>query len=141
MTYCPSISLSVCCPLFHRPFFSLCGVLLSDCDTSYCLTHKILAILTLPEQLAVKMGHPRRPFRLFLSIQTNITIFTTNICEKCTSSIWCWDSNPQPSKHESPPMTIRPGLLSYLNNLLPKIYLSLLFLHLTVLEFVGHVSA
>ena len=32
-------------------------------------------------------------FSLFLSYQTNTTIFTTNICEKCPSR----DSNPQPS--------------------------------------------
>ena len=38
------------------------------------------------------------------------TIFTTNICEKCPSSICCWNSNQQPSGHESPPITTRPGL-------------------------------
>ena len=26
------------------------------------------------------------------------------------SSIRCWDLNPQPSEHESPPITTRPGL-------------------------------
>ena len=30
--------------------------------------------------------------------------------KKCPSSIWCWDSNPRPSGHESPPITTRPGL-------------------------------
>ena len=30
---------------------------------------------------------------------------------KNTSSIWCWDWNPQPSEHLSPPITIRRGLL------------------------------
>ena len=34
----------------------------------------------------------------------------TNICEKCPSSIWCWDSNPGPWQHESPPISTRPGL-------------------------------
>ena len=29
---------------------------------------------------------------------------------KCPSSIWCWDLNPRPSEHESPPITTRPGL-------------------------------
>ena len=29
---------------------------------------------------------------------------------KCQSSIRCWDSNPWPSGHESPPITTRPGL-------------------------------
>ena len=36
--------------------------------------------------------------------------FTANKCEKCPSTIWCWDSNPRPSEYESPPITTRPGL-------------------------------
>ena len=44
-------------------------------------------------------------FRFF-----KITIFTTYICEKCPSSILCWDSNPQPSDSEHHPITTRPGL-------------------------------
>ena len=57
----------------------------------------------------------------FRSFQTNIIIiFTTIQCEKCPSSIRCWDSNPWPLDHESPPITTRPGLP-------PK---SLYFLHL-----------
>ena len=32
-------------------------------------------------------------------------------------SIKCWDSNPEPQKHESPPITTRPGLPpSYLSS-------------------------
>ena len=57
-------------------------------------------------------------FRLFLSFQTNITIFTTNKCEKCPSSIRSWDSNPQPSEHESPPITTTQGLPHLLLGLL-----------------------
>ena len=58
-----------------------------------------------------KMGHSRSLFRLFLSFQTFITIFTTKIlCEYCPFSILCWDSNTQPSEHEYPPITTRPGL-------------------------------
>ena len=59
------------------------------------------------------MGHPRALFNLFSSFQTNITIFTTKICEKCPSSKQCWDSNPRPSVHESPPITTRPGLPTF----------------------------
>ena len=59
------------------------------------------------------MDHPRPLFNLFSSFQTNITIFTSYICEKCPSSIQCLDSNPQPSEHESPPITTRPGLPSF----------------------------
>ena len=46
-----------------------------------------------------KMGHPWPLFHLFLSFQTNITIFTTDLCEKCPSSIRCWDSNRQLSEN------------------------------------------
>ena len=49
-------------------------------------------------------------FHLISSFQTSITIFTTKKCEKCQSSIWCWDSNPQRSGYESPAITTRPGL-------------------------------
>ena len=63
---------------------------------------------------------PTRPlFCLFLSFQTNIiTIFITNICEKCPSSIRCRDSNLQPLEHEPPPVTTRPGLPPLLNDAL-----------------------
>ena len=59
-----------------------------------------------------KMGQPRP---LLLStircFQTNIiTIFPTNICEKCPSCRRYQDLNPRPSEHESPPITTRPGL-------------------------------
>ena len=57
-----------------------------------------------------KMGQPRPLFHLFLSYQTHITIFTVNKCEKCPSSIRCWDSNSRPLEHESPPITTTPGL-------------------------------
>ena len=47
-------------------------------------------------------------FRYF---QTNTTTnFITNICEKCPSSMRCWDSNARPLECESPPITTRPGL-------------------------------
>ena len=53
----------------------------------------------------------------FWSFQTNITIFTTNICEKCPSSMWCWYSNPHPSEHEHPHIITRPGLPPFKINL------------------------
>ena len=47
----------------------------------------------------------------FLPFQANIiSIFITNICEKCPSSIWCRDSNPRPLERESTPVTTKPGL-------------------------------
>ena len=60
--------------------------------------------------LKKQMGHLYPLFHSFSSIQTNITIFTPNKCEKCPSSIQRWDSNLRPSEHESPHLTTRPGL-------------------------------
>ena len=64
------------------------------------------------------MGHPLPLFSLFPSFQTNITILTTNICEKMLwpSSIRRPDSNPQPSELKSPPITTRPVAVNYLTN-------------------------
>ena len=56
------------------------------------------------------MDQPLPLFNLFPSFQTHITIFTTNKGEKWQSSIQCCDLNPQPSGHEPPPITPRPGL-------------------------------
>ena len=57
------------------------------------------------------MGNPRPCFRIFGLFQTNInTIFTTNQCEKCPSSLGCWNLNPRPSDWESHPITTIPGL-------------------------------
>ena len=56
------------------------------------------------------MDHPRSLYCLFLSFETKITIITKNACEKCPSSIQCWDLKPQPSGDGSPPITTRPGL-------------------------------
>ena len=53
-----------------------------------------------------KMDQSRPLFRLFSSFQTNISIFTTKICENIPSSSCCWDSNTRPSWHESPTITI-----------------------------------
>ena len=58
------------------------------------------------------MAQPRPLFFMYATFQTHITNFTTNrYVEKCPSSIWCWDLNSRPLKHESPPITTRPGLL------------------------------
>ena len=53
----------------------------------------------------LKMGQPGL-FLLFF--QTRITIFTTNKCKECPSSIRCWYL-----ERESPLITTRPGLLPY----------------------------
>ena len=51
-----------------------------------------------------KMGHPRPLFCLFLSFQANITILKNKFMWKMSLSQRCWDSNPQPSGNESPPV-------------------------------------
>ena len=62
------------------------------------------------QPLFSNMDHPRPLFCLFSYFWTNITIFKANKCEKCPSSIRCWDSNPRPLEYECPPITTRPGL-------------------------------
>ena len=58
------------------------------------------------------MGHPWPLFCFFGRFKlTNNTIFTSNQWEECPSSVRCWDSNPQPLEHESPPITTGPGLV------------------------------
>ena len=43
----------------------------------------------------------------FSFFQTNITILQQINVKKCPPSIRCWDSNPRPPEHESPPITTR----------------------------------
>ena len=49
-------------------------------------------------------------FVYFPSFQINSTNFTTNSCEKCPSTIRCWDSISWHLHHQSSPLTPRPGL-------------------------------
>ena len=68
--------------------------------------------LTLKLNCVLKLGQTV----YFRSFQTKIiTIFASYICEKCPSSIWCRDLDPQPLEHESPHITARPGLPPSLN--------------------------
>ena len=57
---------------------------------------------------------------IFGLFQTNNT---TNQCEKCPSSIPCWDSNSRPSQCESLPITTRPGFRPFISDLLIEYYL------------------
>ena len=52
------------------------------------------------------MGHPQPLFSSFQTFQCLQQIHS----DQCPSSIRYWGSNPQPSEHESPPITTRPGL-------------------------------
>ena len=56
------------------------------------------------------MGHPRPLFHLFSSFKQTLQFLQQINVEKCSSSIGCWDSNPQSLEDESPPITTRLGL-------------------------------
>ena len=75
----------------------------------------------------LKWANPGLFFVYFRSFQTNITIFTTIICEKCPSSIPCRDSNSRPSERESLPITTRPGLPPWNGQMLFWSYQSITF--------------
>ena len=54
-------------------------------------------LITVDQIIVFLLNGPSQPlFHVVSYFQTNITIFTTNKCEKCSSRIWCWDSNPRP---------------------------------------------
>ena len=59
-----------------------------------------------------KMGQPRPllSFSFGLFKQTSIQFLQQINAKKCPSSIRCCDLNPRPYKHESSPITTRPGL-------------------------------
>ena len=81
----------------------------SKLSPRFCLLHK--------DGFLEKMVHPPNLFHLFLVFSKKHYNFTTKQCEKSPSSNRCWDLNPQPSEHESPPITTRPGLLPWTKSL------------------------
>ena len=59
-----------------------------------------------------KTGQPQ-PLLMFifgLFEQTSLQFLQQRVVKKCPLGIQCWDMNPQPSEHESPPINTRPGL-------------------------------
>ena len=63
-------------------------------------------------KMLFKMSHPRPLCHLFSVFfnQTSIQFLQQINVKKCPSSKQCWDSDSQPSDHESPPITTKPGL-------------------------------
>ena len=57
-----------------------------------------------------KTGHPRLFFVYFCLFKQVLQSLQQIKVKKCPSSMRCWNSNPQPTEHESPPITTRPGL-------------------------------
>ena len=64
----------------------------------------------------LKNGPTPAPFMFIFSLFKYTIQFLQQInvknvkMSKCPSSIWSWDSNPQPFEYESSPITTRPGL-------------------------------
>ena len=56
------------------------------------------------------MGNPDLFFIYFCLSKHTVQFLQQINVKKCPSSIQCWDSNPQPLEHESPPITTRPAL-------------------------------
>ena len=102
-------------PLMHTSFFYLFShlfILLLPTPTKkqfLRLSDDMVTTMTFGNIFLKKWANPGLFFIYFHSF-THITIFTSNKCEKCPFSIRCQDSNSQPLEHESPPITIRPGL-------------------------------
>ena len=73
--------------------------------------YPVVANLTLSKICFFKLANPGLFSVYFRSFQTNNIIFTTNKCEKMSSpsSTQDWNSNPQPLKHESSPITTITG--------------------------------
>ena len=66
-----------------------------------------------------KMGQPRPLFSFIFGLfQTNNEFLQQINLKKCPSCGRRWDSNLQPLKHESSPITTRPGLPHYKRELL-----------------------
>ena len=56
------------------------------------------------------LNGPTPAFFVYFRLFKQTLQFTANMCEKCSSSILCWDSNLRPSEHEPRPITTRPEL-------------------------------
>ena len=59
-----------------------------------------------------KIGHPQPLFIYFRLFKQTLQFLQPINVKKYPSSIRCWDLNPQPLEHESPPITTRPGLFA-----------------------------
>ena len=63
------------------------------------------------KRIVFKNGPTPASFSLIFGLfkQTSLQFLQQIYVKKCPSSIWCRDSNPQPSERESLPITTRPG--------------------------------
>ena len=59
-----------------------------------------------------KIGHPQPLFIYFRLFKQTLQFLQPINVKKYPSSIRCWDLNPQPLEHESPPINTRPGLFA-----------------------------
>ena len=95
--------------LFFKASFMFCFSALSAMSQrSLKLSWKCL---TWVKSNFLKMGQPRPLLSFIFGLFELKLQFKQQICvKKYPSSLRCQDSNPQPSDHESPPITTRPGL-------------------------------
>ena len=63
-----------------------------------------------------KMLTPSLFLIYFCLFKQNLQFLKQIFVKKSQSRMRCWDLNPQPSTHESPPITTRPGLPLYAND-------------------------
>ena len=88
----------------RRPFFQKQnGIENNDCDPSQSACTDRYNVSQFAKKIAI-LGLFLVYFRLFKQTLQQIYV------KICPSSIRYWDSNPQPSGHEPPPITTRPGL-------------------------------
>ena len=100
------ISNGFTCLVKSQPYSDTYPCKVSDVTNKLLRRGPISFLLLWCISFSKKWANPGFFFVYFWSFQTNIiTIFTTNICEKCPSSIRCQDLNSQPSEQESLPIT------------------------------------
>ena len=97
--------------LFHNSWTAFCHA------TQCSVAHVSNIIFT-------KLANLGLFFRLISVVSFKYYNLTTNKCEKCSSSIWCWDTNSQPSDYESPPLTTSglPSIIKYCLSWLPNLF-------------------
>ena len=90
--------------LFHLNSWSNCESLCCTCEKQ-----------TVSRSFIKKWANPSLFLVYFQPFQTNIiTFFTTNMCEKCPSSLRFRDLNPRPSECEFQSITTRPGNMPWI---------------------------
>ena len=108
------VSGATCTPILQRPLLKAINHNNYSCHLDLGLT---LALLGAPSSHIFvccnffKWANPCLFLFIFGLFKQTLQFLQQIYVKKCPSSKPCWDSNPEPSEHESPPITTRPGLL------------------------------